>query len=292
MRSKRGRTLAFLTIGVIGVAAIMSASRGVFMWCGGSAIVMIAGFLWGAPWRQGEVLRIIRAIQRSILVAGLGLFAILALFPDAVASRFAIYAETLSPSSTASELLVRTRDYPLSNFLATFDYPNWPYGYGIGTASLGIQYVVRIFHATPMRIGVENGFGQIILELGIVGLLLWIALGVSISISSWKVANSLKGTPWFPISFAIFLFAFLLVLPMTYYGFIEYQDYILNAYLWLLLGILFRLQTMPEAVRLAEAEKNLATLEQESIDCVWRSSLPSLIASMARSFALLSKSSG
>ncbi len=181
--------LAFLTIGVIGVAAIMSASRGVFMWCGGSAIVMITGFLWGAPWRQGEVLRIIRAIQRSILVAGLGLFAILALFPDAVASRFAIYAETLSPSSTASELLVRTRDYPLSNFLCTFDYPNWPYGYGIGTASLGVQYVVRIFHATPMRIGVENGFGQIILELGIVGLLLWIALGVSISISSWKVAK-------------------------------------------------------------------------------------------------------
>ena len=220
---------------------------------------MIAGFLWGAPWRQGEALRIIRAIQRSILVAGLGLFAILALFPDAVASRFAIYAETLSPSSTASELLVRTRDYPLSNFLATFDYPNWPYGYGIGTASLGIQYVARIFHATPMRIGVENGFGQIILELGVVGLLLWIVLGVSISISSWKVANSLKGTPWFPISFAIFLFAFLLVLPMTYYGFIEYQNYILNAYLWLLLGILFRLQTMPEAVRLAETEKNLGT---------------------------------
>ncbi len=51
---------------------------------------------------------------------------------------------------------------------------------------------------------------------------------------------------------------------MTYYGFIEYQDFILNAYLWLLLGILFRLQTMPEAVRLAEAEKNLGTLEQES----------------------------
>jgi hypothetical protein len=263
LRSKKGRTLAFLTVGVAGVGVIMSTSRGVFMWCGGSALIIIGGFLWGAPWRQGEVLRIVRAIQRSILVAGLGLFATLEIFPDAVGSRFAIYSETLLPSSSASELAVRTGDYPLRNFIATFDYPNWPYGYGIGTASLGIQYVARILHATPMRIGVENGFGQIILELGIIGLFLWIVLGASISITAWKVTKSLKGTPWFPLSFAIFIFAFLLLLPMSYYAFISYQDYISNAYLWILLGIMFRLQTMPEATRFAEAEQNPGTVEQE-----------------------------
>jgi len=51
LRSKRGRTLTFGTIAMIAGASLMSASRGVFMWNSGTALVMIAGFLWGAPWR-------------------------------------------------------------------------------------------------------------------------------------------------------------------------------------------------------------------------------------------------
>jgi hypothetical protein len=39
----------------------------------------------------------------------------------------------------------------------------------------------------------------------------------------------------------IFLYAFLLLLPLTFAGLQPYQDFILNAYLWLLLGVLFRL---------------------------------------------------
>jgi hypothetical protein len=78
-------------------------------------------------------------------------------FTEEVNSRLAIYSETLSQYSTASELSCRTRDYPLRNFLAAFDTPRWAYGYGIGTASLGIQYVTRILHAAPTGISVENG---------------------------------------------------------------------------------------------------------------------------------------
>ncbi len=248
LRSRRGRTLAFLTIGVVALGSIMSASRGVFMWGAGSAIIITVGFLWGAPWRQGEALRIVRAIQRSLLFAGIGLFAILALFPDQLGSRLAIYSETLSLSSPASELVNRTRDYPLANLMKALDYPRWPYGYGIGTSSLGVQYVARIMRAAPMGIGVENGWGQLILELGILGLVLWIILGVAIAVAAWNVTRSLRGTPWFPLSFAIFLYAALLMLPMTYVAFITYQDFINNAYLWLLLGILFRLRTLPKIV--------------------------------------------
>jgi hypothetical protein len=255
LRSTRGRTLAFLTIGVVGAGAMMSASRGVFMWCGGGAIIMIAGILWGAPWRQGQALRVLRAIQRSVLFAGIGLFLLLAIFPDEVGSRIAIYSETLSPTSAASELTFRARDYPMENFVKAFLYPNWPYGYGMGTASLGVQYVARIMHATPMQVGVENGFGQLLLELGILGLLLWIALAVSISLAAWKVVKSLKGTPWFPLGFAIFTYSTMLLLPMSYIGFVTYQDFIVNAYFWLLLGILFRLQTFPKSIQLAETQK-------------------------------------
>jgi len=56
-----------------------------------------------------------------------------------VGSRLAIYTEIFSPSISKSEFRFSILDYPLQNFVAAFDYPRWPYGYGTGTASLGVQ---------------------------------------------------------------------------------------------------------------------------------------------------------
>ena len=95
-------------------------------------------------------------------------------------------------------------------------------------------------------IGVESGYGNLIVELGIVGLLLWFVLGFSVSISCWKVVKSLRGTPWFPLVFAIGFYAFLMFIPMEYTGSTSYQDFVLNSLLWLLLGIMFRLRRYPE----------------------------------------------
>jgi hypothetical protein len=243
LRSRRGRTLAFATVGVIAAASLMCASRGVFMWNCGIALIMAAGFLWGAPWRQKESIRVLRAIQRTAFSVGIAIVLLLAIFPGELGSRLAIYSETLMPSSVASELVHRTQTYPLQQLGFAFDHPRWPYGYGTGTCTLGGQYVVRIMHAEPMRVGVESGFGNLIVELGIVGLILWIVLGVSIVLSAWKVIKELRGTPWFPLAFATFLFALVLFFPMTYTSFSAYQDFVVNSNLWLLLGILFRLRT-------------------------------------------------
>jgi hypothetical protein len=254
LRSRQGRTLAFTTVGVVATASLMSASRGVFMWNAGIALIVAAGFLWGAPWRQREALRVMRAIQRTALVVGLGLIVLLTIFPEELGSRLAIYSETLMPNSPASELVHRTQTYPLKQLGYAFDHPRWPYGYGIGTCTLGIQYVTRIMHAAPMNVGTESGFGNLIVELGIVGLVLWIVLGFSIAFSAWKVASELRGTPWFPLGFVIFLFAFLLFFPMTFISFSAYQDFVFNAYLWILLGILYRLRLFPKAVEFAQAQ--------------------------------------
>jgi O-antigen ligase len=97
----------------------------------------------------------------------------------------------------------------------------------------------------PMNVGVENGYGQLVIELGIVGLLLWILLAYKITHSAWQAAKNLKGTMWFPIGFSIFWYAFLLVFPLSFYGFIAYQDFVLNAYFWLMLGMLFRVSEFP-----------------------------------------------
>ncbi len=172
-------------------------------------------------------------------------------YPDALLSRLAIYEETLTPNGPGSELSSRGWDYPIRNFLGAFNYDRWPYGYGIGTTALGGQYVARIFKVKPTVVGVESGFGALIVEMGIGGLVLWITMSLAILFSAWKVVKKLKGSPWFPLAFVIFWYAWFLLFPATFGGIQAYEDFVLNAYFWLLLGVLFRLPTIALSAQFA-----------------------------------------
>jgi hypothetical protein len=244
LRHRRGRTLAFVALVLTVAALALCSSRGVVLWSTGSAIVGVLAFIWGAPWRDREVIRVLRTVQRTALGIALGLGLLFFVFPEALLSRVAFYTETLSPGSSASELQHRTWDYPLTNFLGAFGYDRWLYGYGIGTTSLGTQYVARIFGAKPPVTGVESGFGTLVIEMGIGGLILWFVMSFAILLSAWRVVKKLRGSPWFPLAFVIFWYAGLLLLPITFTGMQAYEDFVLNAYLWLLLGVLFRLPTL------------------------------------------------
>ncbi len=258
MRFRKGRIYAFLAVALIAAGCVMCASRGVFMWSLGSGFVGAAAFLWGAPWRQGEARRILKTIQRATLGVALGMALLFWLFPEAFTNRLKVYSETLDPRSPANELLHRTRDYPWQNFMGAFANDRWPYGFGIGTASLGGQYVTRIFQVAAPTETVESGFGCLVLELGIVGLVLWFVMSAAVLISAWKVVRKLRGSPWFPLGFMIFWYAFLLLLPFTFQGMQAYQDFVLNAYLWLLLGILFRLPTLALSAQTATTASRIS----------------------------------
>ena len=251
LRHKRGRNIAFISLAVIYAAILLSGSRGVFLWTAGAALIIAAAFIWGAPWRQREVLRVFRTVQRAALAIGLAIVALFFVFPDALFARLAIYSETLTPGGASSELQNRTWDYPLRNFLGAFNYDRWPYGYGIGTSSLGVQYVAKIFHGAPMGVGVESGFGALVVEMGVGGLILWFVMSIAILVSAWKVVKKLKGSAWFPIAFTIFLYAFVLLVPMTFTSMQAYEDFVINAYFWTLLGILFRLPTLALSAQFA-----------------------------------------
>ena len=248
LRGRYDRTLSFTTVSVVSVASLMSASKGVFLWTVGITLIFAAGFLWGAPWRQREATRTLRAIQRTALGVGIGIILLSALFPEEFGARLLFYSDTLMPNSPTSELAERLQNYPLANLEYAFTFPRWPYGYGIGTVSLGGQYVTRIMHAKPVGVGVESGFGNLMLELGIVGLVLWIVMGFSIAISGWKIVKELRRTPWFPLAFAIWFYAMFLFFPQMFLGGSAYQDYLLNSFLWLLLGILYRLRTLAKPI--------------------------------------------
>jgi hypothetical protein len=241
LRNRRGRLMAFVGLAITAAGCLLCASRGVFMWCAGSSIVGAAAFVWGAPWRQGEVRRVLRTLVRVVLGITLAVVLLLATYPEALMNRLAVYSETLDPRSPATELVHRMWDYPVKALLLAFTYDRWPYGYGLGSVSLGVQYVTRFFNVSPPAWGVESGFGCIIIEMGIVGLALWFVMGAALLVSAWKVVRQLKGSPWFPLGFIIFWYAFLLLIPFTFQGLQAYQDFLLNSYVWFLLGVLFRL---------------------------------------------------
>jgi hypothetical protein len=251
LRQKRGRILAFIAIPITAAGTFLTASRGSFMWGIINALVTSAAFIWGAPWRQGEVLRVFRSLQRVALGIGLGLVLLFYAYPDALLSRLAIYEETLLPNSPTSEIAHRTWTYPVENFLGAFNYDRWPYGYGIGTSGLGGQYVARIFKVSPVGVAVESGYGTLVVEMGVGGLILWLVMSTAIVVSAWQVVKKLKGTAWFPLGFVIFWNAFVLLFPATFGGMQSYEDFLLNAYFWLLLGLLFRLPTIALSAQFA-----------------------------------------
>ena len=241
LSTKRFRILVFLVIGFIGAATFFTGSRGALMYGLMAALVLPAGFLWGAPWRQKQAHRLVRAIRHSFMVAALGLTAVLLLFPNEAAPRIAFFAETLLPSSSEYAISSRVWDYPIDNLLGAFNRPNWLVGNGIGTASLGTQYVAKLIGGRQLDLWVEEGYGQLIIEMGIIAPFLWILWTFALLYHSWLVVRRLRQTRFFPIAFAILWYEFVLLYPITYGGLMPFQNYINNAYLWLLVGVLFRL---------------------------------------------------
>ncbi len=241
LSTKRNRKLIFVAIGAIATATVFSGSRVALIYVGVTAVIMSFGLLWGAPWRSRMVHRIMKVIGWSAVFVAIGLSLALVLYPQEVGSRVAFYSETLNPFSSASVLRYRALTYPFQNLATAFDDDNWLFGNGTGTASLGLQYVAVLLHSTYRGKWTESGWGELILEMGILAPLLWVLWSSALLWCCWRIVRSLRQTALFPLGFAIVWFAFTLLLPMTYGGMSGYQNYVNNVFLWLLVGLLFRL---------------------------------------------------
>jgi hypothetical protein len=243
LRRKRGRAIVFPALASVGVAAVMTGSRGTFVYTGASLLILSAGILWGAP-QSGDTYRLFKAIRRSFVLIALALGLTVTVFPEQIGARLTFYEETLLPWSPDYEVANRVWSYPIGNFLWAFSDGTWMIGHGTGTASLGGQYVTRILGAPPTGLGAESGPGILVLELGILGLLLWLAWTLSLVGAAAKVVLRLRRTWAFPIALGILWFSFLLLFPFTYGGMQPYQNFVFNAYFWLLVGVLFRLPAL------------------------------------------------
>ncbi len=244
LSSRKQSKLVFIVTALVGGAAIFSGSRSAIAYGAISTVALITGFLWGAPWRWKQAHRLVKVIRWAFIAGAIGFALIFLLFPNEIAPRMAFYTETLNPNSSASELGSRAWDYPIRNLLSVFDGPNWLWGNGTGTASLGGQYVARLLGQRPLEIWVEEGYGVLIVEMGIIAPFLWLLWTGVLVYTSWGVVKRLRQTRFFPIAFAIFWYAFLLLFPFTYGGLSAFQNFFSNMFLWILIGILFKLPTL------------------------------------------------
>ncbi|HET9399898.1 MAG TPA: hypothetical protein VFO34_03020 [Candidatus Acidoferrales bacterium] len=233
--------LLLAAIGVTALATIMTGSRSAFIALMVNTLVLVAASSWGITASARRSLQVGRTVWRVTFAGGIAILLAALIFPSQTSARWAFYTETLSPASSASEFQYRAWQYPLDNVLSVFDQPNWIFGNGIGTASLGIQYVSAAIEEQRPSFGAESGYGQLILELGIIGPILWLLWTCVLFWESWKIVKSLRHTEFFPFSFALFWFLVYLLGIFTFYGLVAYQNYLMNVYAWLFVGMLFRL---------------------------------------------------
>ena len=241
-----GAKYGFLGIGVVTVAVMITGTRTPFIFMIFSAFMMTSAFLWGAPWRWGQGHRLVKALRRAFLIGAIGLILMGFIFPIVLGDHWRFLSETLSYGGQGSELQERAWNYPIYNLMLAFDHERWIEGYGTGVASLGMQYVSRMIDEPVPAVAVENGYGNLIVEMGILGPILWCFWVGALLWSGWKVVRHLRQTVYFPLAFAIWWYAVVLLLMLVYFGLPAYQNYVNNAYLWLLIGVLYRLPKLAQ----------------------------------------------
>ena len=257
LRPGRGRKLVFPALGLVALATTLAAGRGAFMQMLGISLVLCACMLWGAPPDVGSAYRLFKAFRRSFVLVAVLVSLSVFFFPDVIGARLTFYRETAVPGGQYSEVGERMWDYPVAQLKAALSDPDRLIGHGIGTASLGAQYVTRLTGAPPSNLGVESGFGNLILELGLLGPILWIVWASSLLFAGFTTTLRLKGTWAFPVAISIFMFAFSLLFITMWGTNVEFEDFISNAYLWFLVGVMFRL---PDLVKQAAEEQHLASI--------------------------------
>ena len=248
---KPGAKYGFWGIGVVTVAVMITGTRTPFVFVIGSAFVMTAAFLWGAPWRWGQGHRLVKALRRGFLIGGLGLILMVYVFPTVIGGNWSFFSETLSVNGEGSQLVERMWNYPVQNLMGAIGEGNLATGHGTGMSSLGMQYVARFLDQPLPVFNVESGYGSILVEMGVFGVLFWF-IWVSVLLwQGWKVVRKLRATVYFPLGFAIWWYAVVDLVLLMYFGIQFYQNFVNNAYLWLLTGVLYnlpKLAQMPQPV--------------------------------------------
>jgi hypothetical protein len=258
---QHGAIYYLIAIGLSSLAAINSGTRTPVVIISVSAMVMGAAYLWGVPWGYGWGQRMLKTVRRTLIVMAVGVVFMSIYFPQVIGGHWAFVSESLAYGGQGSELQGRVVDYPLENMVKAFAHERWLVGYGTGTSSLGLQYVAKLLDEPPPNIGVESGYGMVLVEMGIFGLVLWFVWVGALLVSGWRIVNQLRQTVYFPLGFAIWWYAVVLLVVLPYLS-SAYENFVLCAYLWIFVGILFRLPKLAGMPLPSPAPMHVSRLER------------------------------
>jgi hypothetical protein len=194
------------------------------------------------------------ALGRAGMMAALGLGAIFlfsALVPDLFTSRLAWYTQTLDPRSSENEWSFRWDSYG-GDTRRGIDIGGL-IGQGTGSESLGKQYLYGDSEGAPAgSYQVEGGYASIAVEWGAVGLALWTLWTLAWLYRQWRCIRAAPSGKLRAMGLVLWGWMIFFLIIGFFGGLQGYQNYIPNAYFWLLSGVIFGLPQLA-----ASAEEKL-----------------------------------
>ena len=183
------------------------------------------------------------ALGRAGMVAALGLGAIFlfsALVPDLFTSRLAWYTQTLDPRSSENEWSFRWDSYG-SDTRRGINIGGL-IGQGTGSESLGKQYLYGDSEDAPAgSYQVEGGYASIAVEWGAVGLALWTLWTLAWLYRQWRCIRAAPSGKLRAMGLVLWGWMIFFLIISFFGGLQAYQNYVPNAYFWLLSGVIFGL---------------------------------------------------
>jgi hypothetical protein len=244
--SRGGKRILALTCAIANAAGI---------WVSGGRAGLVVGVLLVAfaamagPLVEGRL-----APGRAVgMLAGIVLAGVFltALLPGVVGARLRWYSETLDPRSSLNEWSFRA-DAAIENTGRALRIGGL-FGQGTGTESLGKQYLTGDSNQIAGLYQVEGGYASIAVELGAVGVALWLAWSIGWTVRQWRSIKAGRGHR--PATGAFVLFCWMLSFLFYWFviGFQGFQNYVANAYFWLLSGVMFAVPfTATDPYRIAD----------------------------------------
>ncbi len=224
-------------------ALACAAANGAGIWVSGGrtgllmGVVLFAFAATAGPVAEGRLApgRAVRIVI-SLVLGGAILTAFL---PSVIGTRLQWYVETLDPRSPSNEWTFRARNM-VDNTRAGLEIGGLM-GTGTGSQSLGKQYLSGNPDTIAGLYAVEGGYAAVAVEWGAIGVALWAIWSVAWVIRQWRSIKSARGSR--VAAAGLVLLAWMLF--FLFFGFAgglqEFQNYLANAYFWLLSGLIFAL---------------------------------------------------
>jgi hypothetical protein len=236
----RGRRRVWATIAALTGAASVWVSGGRASLLAALALVMIAAV--GTASTGGR--RFLRKGTAAAGIAAASAVLVVVVSPALFHSRLLWYEATLNPQSPGNEWSSRWDAYGGDTLRGVA--LGGLIGQGTGEESLGKQYLYGALDPSAPIYQVEGGYAALAVEWGVVGLALWVGWSVAWVRRQWRIVRMCRGSPAAGTGLVLLGWTLFFLFLHFFAGLQGFQNYLANAYFWLLSGVI---AALPEASR-------------------------------------------